>query len=1101
MLLVAAVWVAQWLIDTPSVRADLSKKLSAAVDGKVTWSGLDIRLLPRPHGVVRDAYFEMPNLVKVEVATVDVTLQLLPLFRGRAELQSIDLLQPQVDVWIANSSTDTTPTTGDEAPTSNDPLVVYREVMQPVLDAVARFAPNTALGVDNGRVSLHMPDLPSLVMSGLDLKLRTDGDGVAVDVAALGTYWDTLVLKGRVKYVDLSATVKLDVAGLKPQPVLEALLTNIREALVLSSADAVLTAHTDGKTSINADLDLDLPKVELRHRGKHFDIVKVRVGGTVKCNEQELDVVLNKIQLGDLVPAANGQLRLTGINREPYVALAAEALDINKLRDAIAILIGDAPTVHQYLARVRGGQLRNLTFTTQAPTFAELLALPRMQGSVAVMDGRMLIPAVQLEANQIAAQVELIDGTLKARDVSAGLGASQLKQASADIVFVEPMRLANTRAQATLQLDDLLPNLRKRATFAEALTAVPQLAGTVGVSVNNLALRFDRPTQVSYDIKVSPQGVSLQSDQLPAVVNLRGGSARIRPKAITVDRIGAEIFASKAVVSGELTEFGKEHPLLKATITSGSVDDKLLDWIWQRADIAPNLKPVAPIELTARRVQWSDAGLDIAADAKFPAGATLNVDLLTQGKVITLRRAAYKDRDSDAVFTLAVREPVLDASFAGALTTRSMVELFGRESARYLGRANGNFQLTLDRDRHQRSAFNGQLSGDKIDLTGIIAMPIKLEHFDIQGAGATLHIRDLNGSWADQPATVRGDIVRQRDGLAIALEVETSGFAIDALLKQPAEAKNNPPASVPTTASASTENPKPDATTSDPWALPLTGTVALRASYLTYDRYRADGVRALVTLEREAATLSVTEGAVCGVSLPLTINATTDKFDARLQLSAENQSLGAIAECLRSEHVNLTGQLDINATLATHGAIDKIAESARSNLTGSVEVQAREGEIRKLALLGNILSLKAVGDMLKGDVKLSDKGFKYRELTVRAKVGGGVVKIEQGALDSSALGIATTGDIKLANYESRLTVLVAPFSGIDRMARKIPIVGYVIGGALTSIPVGVSGDIRNPRVVPLGPGAIGSEVLGIFERTFKLPGKMIEPLSKPKENK
>ena len=55
-------------------------------------------------------------------------------------------------------------------------------------------------------------------------------------------------------------------------------------------------------------------------------------------------------------------------------------------------------------------------------------------------------------------------------------------------------------------------------------------------------------------------------------------------------------------------------------------------------------------------------------------------------------------------------------------------------------------------------------------------------------------------------------------------------------------------------------------------------------------------------------------------------------------------------------------------------------------------------------------------------------------------------------------------------------------------------VGYIVGGAFTSVPVGVSGDIRDPLVLPLGPGAITSELVGIFERTLKLPVKLIAPL-------
>jgi len=59
----------------------------------------------------------------------------------------------------------------------------------------------------------------------------------------------------------------------------------------------------------------------------------------------------------------------------------------------------------------------------------------------------------------------------------------------------------------------------------------------------------------------------------------------------------------------------------------------------------------------------------------------------------------------------------------------------------------------------------------------------------------------------------------------------------------------------------------------------------------------------------------------------------------------------------------------------------------------------------------------------------------------------------------------------------------------------VPIIGYVLGGAFSSVPVSVSGDFSDPRVVPLGPQAIGSELAGIFKRAFNLPGKLFAPKS------
>jgi hypothetical protein len=166
----------------------------------------------------------------------------------------------------------------------------------------------------------------------------------------------------------------------------------------------------------------------------------------------------------------------------------------------------------------------------------------------------------------------------------------------------------------------------------------------------------------------------------------------------------------------------------------------------------------------------------------------------------------------------------------------------------------------------------------------------------------------------------------------------------------------------------------------------------------------------------------------------------------------------------------------------------------------------RDGKVTKFALLGNILSMRNVDALLeKGGPKLDDAGFPYRTITLSGHFEEGRFIVEESAFNSDAVGLAATGWISMLDYQSRLSVLVAPFGRIDQLVRKVPILGYIIGGALTSVPVGVSGDIRDPRVVPLGPGAITSELVGIFERTLKLPGKLITPTEgggeeKPKQD-
>jgi hypothetical protein len=104
------------------------------------------------------------------------------------------------------------------------------------------------------------------------------------------------------------------------------------------------------------------------------------------------------------------------------------------------------------------------------------------------------------------------------------------------------------------------------------------------------------------------------------------------------------------------------------------------------------------------------------------------------------------------------------------------------------------------------------------------------------------------------------------------------------------------------------------------------------------------------------------------------------------------------------------------------------------------------------------------------------------------------LKVKEAAFDSPAIGLAATGSVGLEHRDADLTVLVAPFSGVDRWIRRIPVFGYILGRSLTSVPVKVTGDIRDPSVVPLDPRAITSELAGIFERTLKLPARLLAPL-------
>src|SRR5215211_1248782 len=79
------------LLDLPSVRAQLERQLSQAVDGKVAWESLTVRVLPSPRGVLRGVRVDAPGKATLTVQQVDVHLRLSALLRGSAEIARVSL--------------------------------------------------------------------------------------------------------------------------------------------------------------------------------------------------------------------------------------------------------------------------------------------------------------------------------------------------------------------------------------------------------------------------------------------------------------------------------------------------------------------------------------------------------------------------------------------------------------------------------------------------------------------------------------------------------------------------------------------------------------------------------------------------------------------------------------------------------------------------------------------------------------------------------------------------------------------------------------------------------------------------------------------------
>jgi len=97
-------------------------------------------------------------------------------------------------------------------------------------------------------------------------------------------------------------------------------------------------------------------------------------------------------------------------------------------------------------------------------------------------------------------------------------------------------------------------------------------------------------------------------------------------------------------------------------------------------------------------------------------------------------------------------------------------------------------------------------------------------------------------------------------------------------------------------------------------------------------------------------------------------------------------------------------------------------------------------------------------------------------------------------LDGKTIDVVSEGRINIDTRECDITMLVAPFTTMNYVIGKIPLLGYILGGKLVEVPVKVSGTTADPKVSLLEPASVGKNLLGIAERIFLLPVELIRPV-------
>ena len=269
------------------------------------------------------------------------------------------------------------------------------------------------------------------------------------------------------------------------------------------------------------------------------------------------------------------------------------------------------------------------------------------------------------------------------------------------------------------------------------------------------------------------------------------------------------------------------------------------------------------------------------------------------------------------------------------------------------------------------------------------------------------------------------------------------------------------------------------------------GSLTVELDHFTYDGYTFQPMYADISFNETNTRIVVKKADLCGIQFPGILKVSADEFELYFKPVAETQNLEPAIACLAAKKNLADGSFNLEGELMSKARPAAFPKS----LTGNLQFTAAQGRIYRFGMLAKIFALLNVTEIYRGEVPdLTGKGFAYNSMVINGVFENGKLIIKDTLIDSPSMGIAIEGNIDLIKKKVNLVVLVAPFKTMDRIIKLIPLFGNIMGGNLISIPFRAVGDLADPDVIPLSPTAVGSGLLGILERTLKLPITIIQPV-------
>ena len=687
-------------------------------------------------------------------------------------------------------------------------------------------------------------------------------------------------------------------------------------------------------------------------------------------------------------------------------------------------------------------------------------------------------PSLPLPVTVKSGRVHYRQNHIRLRELAGVYGQSEFFIGSGLLDWQDEPRMEIASAKATVLMEQVYPLISAMEGPGKWLKKLDNVKGRL--SIHSLALKgpLKTPGAWQYQSDLQVEKLSLNVAFLPGPLKAPEARLNVNTGGIRINNAEIKILDTDLNMAGKLAGAVNNLKRFETTL-SGTLGSQGMQYLFETLEIPENFLLQAPVTVQSGRLLWEKGtGVSFGGNMLFPDGPSVSMDVSYGPGKLNIRKLLVEEDTTRASFAMLAHEELMDLNFSGKLQKSTLNGIFAKNQ--FLdGWIEGDISARILPMLSFSTSAEGSLTGKDIPVYGV-ALPARIEDFSLRAEGQLLRFDSVRMALYENRLVMSGTADLSTEDPRFDVDISTENVDLDKILAFLKESE-----------STTVKNDH-----KDPWLFPVRGTAHLMWDSLKIGGYTWQPFQGEITVDPEGIRVTVENSKLCGISSPGVLRVKQDGIEIAFGLKAEKGDLNQCMTCLTQKRVSAEGTFDLEGKIKGEGNWNNLFE----RLEGPIVFASADGQVKQDPALAKVISVLSVTDIFKGKLPTLEKeGLPYDLIQIKANLKNGKIHMQKGLMNSPAMNLVFHGDVDLLNEQLDLTMLASPFTLTDRLIKLIPMVGYILGGTLISVPVKVDGPLKDPKVRILPFSEIGSGVWGILKRTLETPVKIVEPLAGEEE--